>query len=161
MAQPPMDHRYCLLEESDFQPKEGYINIGYFGSFYARRNESDLFRLLKNEKVFLHVFTYKTFVSITEQAPEYADRVKVYPLVPYLQMLNVCSKMDYLLVSDMVFPYEINPFLPSKLADYRTAQVPVLALVHGNSPLSRLELPDLIKVGEDDDSIIATLKKRS
>lgn len=161
LPQPAIDRRYCLLEEADFHPADGYINIGYFGSFYAYRNESDLFRLLKNDKVFLHIFTYKTFVSITEKAPEYADRVKVYPLVPYLKMLNICTKMDYLLISDMVFPGDINPFLPSKLADYRSAGVPVLALVHGNSPLSHLELPNLIKIEEDDGSIIASLKKRN
>ena len=69
--------------------------------------------------------------------------------------------MDYLYLNDINFPYEINPYLPSKIADYLMTDTPIIAKVVPNSPLSYITHPNLIFLKDHESASCIQLKKSS
>lgn len=126
----------------------GRVNLAYFGAFYTRRGVADLLapfsRLTAPERAegMLHLFTSHSRAvraAVSEQGLD--DCVTVHGQVGYLDSLALCRRMDWLLVADarVVDSLGKNPYLPSKLSDYRGSGTPVWALVEPGSPLSRAE----------------------
>lgn len=140
-------------------PDKAFINIGYFGTFYANRSSSDLLLLLKNEEVCLHLFTNST-PELEELSKEYDGRLRVYPMVSHLEVLSTAACMDYLYLNDIDFPGAPIPYQPSKLADYLSAGTPILALVKPNTPMSQRSEENLIKVTQIDDDLLHCLTRR-
>ena len=63
--------------------------------------------------------------------------------------------MDWLFVNDTssTGAFGVTPFLPSKLADYRSAARPILALAEPGGPLSQASLPPgslRVNMGDED-----------
>lgn len=134
------------------------INIAFFGTFYKNRSVDAVIKLLKNEDVVVHLFTKQT-TEIREFALQY-NNLKIYPLVSLLEMYSIVKDMDYCFVNDLDFEGEINPYLPSKLADYLSAGGTVLAQIIGNSPMRHYQHDNIIKIEEISDEFVANIKKQ-
>ncbi len=121
------------------------VHVAYFGAFYLRRGLDDLLRpfaLLTNDertRLRLHVFTDKPDAARTLVDHEgLADCVMVHAYVPFLEFLALTKRVDRLVLADarVAENHQVNPYLPSKLSDYRGSGTPVWALVEDGSPLS-------------------------
>ncbi|WP_114201800.1 hypothetical protein [Janibacter anophelis] len=146
---PTLPREYYHGVDSGYELAEGRKHIGYFGNFYANRSMQTVVDALGampaqlRAKVTVHVFTNK--VAQLQQDPEIValgDSMVVRPYAQFLEFLNLCTKMDCLLVNDAVTPAEVgvNPFLPSKISDYKGSGTPVWGIVE---PGSRLDLERL------------------
>ena len=72
-----------------------------------------------------------------------AANVRINGYVPYLEFLNVSTNFDALVVNDtdtVRSAFSVNPFLPSKYADYAGSGTAVWGIVVEDSPLSKLPL---------------------
>ncbi|MEJ5998040.1 glycosyltransferase [Corynebacterium sp. H130] len=138
------------LGESDYQLPKDRLNLGYFGNFYKERGIGDVANALASlstenaQRITLHVFTSKP----TEVRAQHFDLIqrgllKVNGYEPYLKFLRLAQKCDVLIVPDTTMQdaaFSVNPFLPSKYADYKGSGTPVWGLVTEGSPLSQLDL---------------------
>ena len=156
---PILPEIYRKIIPSDYILNQDYINIGYFGTFYANRSNNDMLLLLKNERVCLHVFT-NISPDLEGICAKYAGRLCVHAMVSHLEMLSIAARMDYLYLNDIEFPSGIAPYQPSKLADYFSAGTPIIALVKSNTPMSMCKEENLMKVEQIDDVLINGLSKR-
>lgn len=148
LGHPRLDARYLVLEPVDYPLREDFINVGYFGVFYANRGPDSLRRLLEHPRVALHVFAPDSD-ELTRLMEDFPGRVSQSPHLPYLQFLNVATRMDYLFAQDLDYPGKLNPYLPSKISDYAITGTPIVADVFSNSPLADPELAfELISVDE-------------
>lgn len=126
---------------------EGKFHIGYFGEFYPNRGVDELLKALDhtNEhtraRVQVHIYT-----SSPDKAAGQIDAGKIErgevtlsPSKPLFEFLELSKRMNALYVSDVTpgLGYEINPYLPSKLSDYRGADTPIIASVFPGSVMSR------------------------
>lgn len=159
----PPEESYDAVE-SYYDAPGGFINLAYFGNFYPNRGIDDMCLALANSseqvrrKVRFHVFSNQV-----EQVSEVARRLGVganvhsNPYLPYMEFLNASKKFDVLIVNDVqrgpLMP--INPFLPSKLSDYRGSGSAIWAIVDHGSPMSGMDfeykssvgnVPDMVKV---------------
>ncbi|AGF73042.1 hypothetical protein A605_10210 [Corynebacterium halotolerans YIM 70093 = DSM 44683] len=132
---------YCVNPER--------VNIGYFGSFYVNRGLGDVFTSIMNMKledrrrITLHIFC-NTVEEARKQVLQWGlqDVIKINPYLPYMEFLNASTKFDVLLVNDVAKGVEqdLNPFLPSKISDYRGSGAKIWGLVDEGSPLSKQPL---------------------
>lgn len=161
IGHPRLPSYYCSLIATRYHLNNSTINIGYFGSLYANRHIDDLFNFLKRPHTYLHIFTSSENFILPDNYLQYKDRIKINKQVDYFEFLNIASKMDYLYLNDINFPYEINPYLPSKIADYLMTDTPIIAKVVPNSPLSYITHPNLIFLKDHESASCIQLKKSS
>lgn len=154
---PVVDRRLCHVLHVPYRLDPEKINIAYFGTFYPNRGGSQLLTLLENEAVSVHVFTTKPR-DFDQLAESYQGRLRVNATVGHLQMLDLASRMDYLFVGDTDFPGDVNPFVPSKFADYRAAGSAIIATVGENTVLAGETGADLVKVREVTRDVAMSLK---
>ena len=147
------------LRSAGYALDPGVVNIGYFGAFYGRRGLGEVtaaLRLLEPDerhRVRLHVFTkpYER-MSIEMLRAGLADVVTVSPYIDYLTFLNLATKLDVLLVNDLStadLP-TTNPYLPSKIFDYRGSGTPIWAIQEPGSALSSLSADYVSRLGDVD-----------
>lgn len=156
---PIVSNVYASIFESNIELDHTKINIAYFGTFYQNRNVGAMLDLLQNPIIHLHLFT-----NITDELKDLKKKYTnlfLHPMVSQLEFLNLAHRMDYCFLNDIEFDGEINPYLPSKVADYLAADVPVIALVRPNTPMDKLKYPQLIKINELSADFINTLVKRA
>lgn len=159
MQHPVISQRYCSIFSADLDLNPEYIHIAYFGAFYTSRRPDRLWDLLKNERVMLHLFI--SVAGNLENIGELPERVQRHQQLNHLEFLNAASQMDYLVINDLKFPVpEINPYLPSKLADYMTSGTPIIALTYEGSPLSKMTHPSILRI-EGEDTIQNLQKKKT
>jgi len=156
---PVLPHDYCRMIGADYALDPSKINIGYFGTFYVTRKANDMIRLLGNPLVVLHVFTTKP-EELRGQLADYGNRVRVNSTVSQFEVLNLGSRMDYLYLNDTEFPGEVNPFLPSKYADYLTTGTPIIAKVQPGSVISGEVCKNVINVRELTTEFVSRLQKK-
>ena len=154
IGHPRLPSHYCSLVGINYHLDSSAINIGYFGTFYANRNVNDFLMLLSQPRTCLHIFTSNENATIPSEFSQYKDRIKIKNQVGYFEFLNLASRMDYLFLNDIDFSCELNPYLPSKIADYLITGTQVLAKIVPNSPLSHITHPNLIKLINFKDSCI-------
>jgi hypothetical protein len=173
LSQPSTDSRFCNIVDSRYRVSSRSINIAYFGIvIYHRRNLTQFFKLADKSNVRLHIFT--SSLPDTENWTERGllqidhlvnaldgghERISVNEQVSNLEFLNIAQKMDYLYVEDLDSAGLLNPYLPSKLADYLSTGTRIIAKVQEGSVMSKIEHPNLIKITEVTDRFLATLKK--
>jgi len=125
------------------------VNIAYFGAFYATRGLTEVVEALmalapgSRSRLQFHVFTSDPSTLAAEVAErDLGDVVRVNGHVPYLQCLNLATRMDVLLVNDARtnMHYEINPYLPSKWSDYVGSGTPIWAIVEPGSVLDGMSV---------------------
>lgn len=159
---PLIDQAYCSIINSNYHLDMTKINVGYFGNFYSNRKIDDVFILLKNEDVVIHVFTTSQNVLneyVEKYDTSYRRRIIVNDVVSNLEFLNIASKMSYLYLNDVEFRGEKNPYLPSKLADYLSTGTKVIAKINGDTPMNSYQHENIIKIHEVDDDFALSLQK--
>lgn len=127
----------------EFLPATDRVNIGYFGSFYPNRGLGPVLqrasRLPTNlrEKLQFTLFTLKPSAAAEAIGMEFPELdVECRGYLDYLDFLSALDALDVLLVVDaQVSAGRINPFLPSKYADYSGSETPIWAVVDDGSPL--------------------------
>ena len=155
---PVIDSRYCKVTSCAYEMDETKINIGFFGTFYITRKCENMLSILDNKKVVLHIFTTNP-ETMKDIADQYGDRVRINPTVSHFEFLNLASKMDYLILNDTEFPGRINPFLPSKYADYLTTGTPIIAMVAKGSTLSNIDNRAVLAISDISKDFVMSLKK--
>ncbi|MDR3202637.1 MAG: hypothetical protein LBT54_05855 [Bifidobacteriaceae bacterium] len=144
------------LSRSSYQLDPARVNLGYFGVFYETRGVGDILgaftRLGKGERarLRLHIFTDRprpTRRAVCEAG--LGDCVNVAGLMPYLDFLELTTRLDWLIVADarVSQTHGINPYLPSKLSDYRGSGTPIWGLVEPGSMLSEEDLDERAELG--------------
>lgn len=151
---PTLPREYYSIVESEYQVDESKVNIGYFGNFYANRGVDMLVDALAalrpedRDRLALHIFTSAGAGEQLQQLVERRElggQILVQPYADFLAFLNLCDRMDLLLVNDAITPPggSVNPFLPSKWSDYKGSTTPVWALVEEGSCLDTNDEVDL------------------
>ncbi len=154
---PVIRTEYSEMLESKVELDESKINVGYFGTFYANRNAGAILPLLSDENIHVHLFTKITEeLEVMEQT---YSNLFLHSMVPQFEFLNLAHKMDYCFLNDIQFDGFVNPYLPSKLADYIAADTKIIALINDNSPLSVYEDNHIIKTKDIDEKFVSSLKK--
>lgn len=157
---PVISHKWCNVIKSEYVLDQSKINIAYFGSFYDNRGIDDMFKLLKNDKVVLHIFSQQEYKIDASKCID-ISRVKINAAVSQLECLNIGSKMDYLYIEENRFPGKSNPYLHSKLADYITTGTTVIArILCDDSPIEKYNNDNIVKLRNIDDRFIQNLKKK-
>lgn len=145
----PTPEMYHLVDSPlELDPK--LVHIAYFGNFYPNRGIGDVLSALelmepsKRSELRLHLFVSDVATSrrMVWGSPA-AESVTIHPFVPYLEFLNAATQFDALLANDTSSAgtgFAVNPFLPSKYADYAGTGVPVWGIVEEGSPMSTLPL---------------------
>lgn len=155
-AHPTPSPAAYFVAPSGYVVDQNKINIGFFGSFYVNRGLGDLFTALFNlrkkdrGRLVIHIFCNEVDLA-TDEVRKWGleDVVKVNPYLPYMNFLNAATKFEVLLVNDIErnLNLNVNPFLPSKLSDYRGAGAHIWGLIDEGSPLSREQLDFRSPVG--------------
>lgn len=158
LSHPVIPREYCFARRYEYDMDKGRINVGFFGTFYANRTHEDLMKLLDNKQVTLHVFTTKP-EELQGMVSKYGSQLRVNKTIGHLEFLNLGRRMDYLFLGDTAFPGKLNPFLPSKYADYKVTGTRIIAKIQHGSPLSKMEDRNLIKVESMDASFVNSLSK--
>jgi glycosyltransferase involved in cell wall biosynthesis len=134
---------------------EDFVHIGYFGNFYANRGIADMLVALQEhewrDRVRLHVFTDRPGPLMDQVAAlGLGGHVEVHEQLPYVDYLVQARRFDVLLVNDTAATEYIgvNPYLPSKLADYLGSGTDIWAMVEPGSPLSEVEVAFTSAVGD-------------
>lgn len=125
-------------------------HIAYFGSFYPTRGFGDLLaglRLLTPEqaqRIKVHVFTdNQDVLAKALDGHPYRTCVVGYRPLPYLEFLGAMASYDVLFVNDARTndtSAPVNPYLPSKVADYLGSGQPIWAVVEPGSVLDGMEV---------------------
>ncbi|MDO5539785.1 MAG: glycosyltransferase [Eubacteriales bacterium] len=151
----PSDYADIITSDMVLNPEK--VNVAYFGTFYKNRNYDELLLFLNNSDIDLHIFTKKN--ELLDKLMLQHENLYVHDMVSHLEVLNLANRMDYCYLNDVQFEGNLNPYLPSKLADYLSADTKVIALVNQNSPLSQLEDNHLIKIEKITHKFVKNLKK--
>lgn len=138
------------LEKSQSHLDESVINIGYFGAFYENRGIGNVIDVLeglpdsKRSKFALHIYSNDSKkVELLLKSRAICSKVHSHDYLPYLQFLATANLFDVLLVNDVDISessYDVNPFLPSKYADYAASNAAIWGVVSEASALSYLPL---------------------
>ncbi|WP_051551486.1 glycosyltransferase [Nocardioides sp. URHA0020] len=135
----------------------GRVNLAYFGAFYTTRGLTEIVDALgalepdERARIVLRVFTADPEELTAEVAAKgLADVVEAGPYVPYLEFLNLTTKMDVLLVNDARTKphYPVNPYLPSKWSDYAGSGTDVWAVVEPGSMLDSMSTAYRSELGD-------------
>lgn len=133
------------------------ITIGYFGTFYDVRSPDDLLaplRLLgeaERARLRLVIFTgHAGKVRAEVEAAGLSSCVEVRDALGYFDFLATAKAMDWLVVADAHRPasFPINPYLPSKYADYRGSGARIWGMVDDGSVLSQQPLDARSPIGD-------------
>lgn len=162
-----------MLGEASRPTSPNKCNIAYFGNFYANRSFESLFEAMTQlrpairAKIGLSVFCGSS-PQISETIAEYGleESIEVRERLDYLDFLATTRAFDVLLVNDTDTSgsrFKLNPFLPSKYADYLGAEIPIWGMVEEDSPLAQESLDFRSRLGSIDETkeILARLVSQS
>ena len=161
-AHPTLPPDFYRLRHPRLELEPDVVHIAYFGVFYKTRGLDEVTGALERlapdvrHRLRLHIFTNRDdHLAIEKFASELADVVRVRPFVPFLDFLNLTTRFDVLLVNDADATrfLGINPYLPSKLSDYRGSGRPVWAMTEPGSVLDGLDTAYASRLGDEDDAI--------
>ncbi|MDH5039634.1 hypothetical protein, partial [Enterococcus faecalis] len=100
-----------------------------------------------------HIFTSSP-INVRQMISLYEmTQVNVHEALPYFEFLNATKQFDSLIVMDAHTKgiKEENPYLPSKLSDYKGSGVPVIAYCEEGSPMDDMESIQGIKIRMKED----------
>lgn len=130
------------------KPPEGRINIGYFGDFYSTRGLHEVLHAIEDlsdaerSQVCLSIFTSKASDDLEMAASgSLKDVLRTGPRVSFLDFLATLDQFDVLIVNDAITvdTHSRNPYLPSKLSDYRGSRARIWAIAEPGSALTSFE----------------------
>lgn len=147
------------IEKSFYRVSEQEINIAYFGNFYDTRGFRQIELVAKQlyeaniNNFKIHVFTNlnrKTMIFYGQS--DFKEYIEMNQYAPYFEFLNLTNLMDVLLIFDAetigIKPY--NPYVPSKLSDYRGSTSKIWAFTEKDSVLDLTEENNLYTVNQRD-----------
>ena len=145
---PTLDEEYYHIKEVDYEVEDDCINIGYFGTYFGKRNFEAIFYAIENlndelkNKIKLHLFISNgdNLKTLTNNI-SVSKNLKINEKVPLLEFLNLSTKFDILLVNDTETEgkFKINPYRPSKIADYIGSKKDIWGICEKGSIMSSLE----------------------
>ena len=147
------------IVKSFYKVNEEEINIAYFGNFYDTRGFRQIELVAKQlyeaniNNFKIHVFTNlnKKTMKFFRQS-EFKEYIEMNQYAPYFEFLNLTNLMDVLLIFDAetigIKPY--NPYVPSKLSDYRGSTSKIWAFTEKDSVLDLTEEDNLYTVQQHD-----------
>lgn len=144
--QPTLPKEYYNKTPVEYEISDKYVNLAYFGLFYGTRNFEDVFYALENidetlKKYFkLHIFTSdKYFIERSISDLKTKENIILNDNRKYLEFLNLTQKFDALILTDANTEnyYKLNPYLPSKFADYLGSGTDIWAITEKNSILNQ------------------------
>lgn len=154
---PVLSPRHYEMAQSSYSLADGVVNIGYFGVFYATRGLDDVvaavgrLRLEERAKVRLHVFTRDPVeLAVDSIRQGVADVVVARPYEPFLEFLNLSTRFQVLLVNDATTKehHPVNPYLPSKLADYVGSGAEIWSVIEPGSVLAQQQTAYSSQIGD-------------
>lgn len=146
--QPTLEPYFYNIRRVSYPLRPGVMNLAYFGEFYSTRGLDEVLEALRRlsgsdrQVLHLHVFTSKVEEAKNRIALlGLGDVITVNRPLPFFEFLNATLKFDVLVVNDATTAnhHPINPYLPSKLSDYRGSGSNVWAVYEEGSALSSFE----------------------
>src|SRR5699024_11119883 len=156
---PTLPSNMYNIVKSFYKVSQREINIAYFGNFYDTRGFRQIELVAKElydnniNNFKIHVFTNlnKKTMRFYKQS-DYKEYIEINQYAPYFEFLNLTNLMDVLLIFDAetegIKPY--NPYVPSKLSDYRGIKSKMLDFTEKNSVLDLTEEDNLYSVHQRD-----------
>lgn len=147
------------IVKSFYKVNNDEINIAYFGNFYDTRGFRQIELVAKQlydnniNNFKIHVFTNlnKKTMRFYSQS-EFKEYIVMNQYAPYFEFLNLTNLMDALLIFDAetkgIKPY--NPYVPSKLSDYRGSNSKIWAFTEKDSILDLTKEINLYIVEQHD-----------
>ena len=154
---PTLPRDFYSLKKATYELDRSVVNIAYFGVFYITRGLEEVMEAIRGlrfedrERVRLHVFTSRSEqLRLDVARAAMSDVVVVRPLVPFLDFLALTTRFDVLLVKDAeAVPYfGMNPYLPSKVSDYRGSGTPVWGISEEGSVLDGMDSTHRSRLGD-------------
>ena len=145
---PTLDEKYYYVKNSSYQLDGNYINFGYFGVIFSNRSLEDFINAFDNipkeyqQKVRLHIFSPNRTLFEQVLSKELLDKTTFNPNVDYLEFLNLSTKFDMLIVEDSYTKGHFikNPYLPSKISDYKGSNASIWGICEKESEMSKLDM---------------------
>lgn len=153
---PTLDKKYYYLKESNYEIDNSYVNFAYFGVISGDRNFEDFINgldLLDNmfkDKYRLHIFTNSKTLFEQVLSSDIYEKTIINPTVDYLEFLNLTEKFDVLLVEDSKTQKFMakNPYLPSKISDYKGSGTDIWAVCEKDSIMDEMNIKYKSKLGD-------------
>ena len=149
---PTLSEEYYHIKETDYKVDDECINLGYFGTYLAKRKFETLFYSMESLRDDLkHKIKLHLFISDDEDGAnlkkviknlDICDDIIINDKVPLFEFLNITTKLDVLIVNDTLTKgfFKFNPFLPSKYSDYLGSGNDIWAMCEDNSVLDSLDI---------------------
>ena len=152
------------------KPEDSRIHVGYFGRYYKKRAIDDVMVSLSKlpqsdrDRIQLHMFVPSFQLhEVRHYAHQYhlGDCVRVKPSMDYMDFLATARALDWVVVVDSQVGdlHGINPYLPSKYADYVSVGAKVWGIIEPGSPLSNRPLDAQSTLGnaEEADEVLKSI----
>lgn len=145
---PTLDKEYYYLKESLYAVDDDCLNFAYFGTYIGKRHLEYLFKPFEElqdeikEKIRLYFFVPNPeFIKLSIGDLSIFDNIIIGDKIPFLEFLNLTTKMDILIVNDLLTKetFDINPYRPSKFADYVGSGSDIWFICEKNSSLDSEE----------------------
>lgn len=144
---PTLPGEFYQIKSAAPASRNDRINLAYFGDFYKTRGMIEIFVALEQlpdtelESFSLHIFTSSKLDDVIKHIPLRVQAiVEIHAKLEFLDFLSTLNSFDVLIVNDAstadYFPR--NPYLPSKISDYRGVETPIWAVVEPGSILSSM-----------------------
>ena len=144
---PTLDRKYYHAFKTSYNIDDNYLNLAYFGDIYSNRHFEDFINAFDSlnedikDKIRLHIFTSSITLFQQVLSSEIYEKTILNPSVDYLEFLNLTTKFDALLVEDShKGNFKINPYLPSKLSDYKGSNTSIWGVCEAGSIMDNLEV---------------------
>lgn len=143
---PTLENKYYHLKEKRIDLNTEDINIAYFGNYYyAKRHFEPLFYAYESlnhkfkDRIKFHIFINEDeFLYKLIDDLEFKSNITIQKPLDYFEFLNASTQYDILLINDTTTKgnFKVNPYLPSKLSDYKGSGRDIWALYEEGSILS-------------------------
>ncbi len=154
--QPTLPRTYYELASASLELDSREVSLGYFGEFYNTRGLGELLEALEmlseDQLSRIRLWVYSADASKIEQnaSQRVLKRISMRQKVNYFEFLGLLDNFDYLIVNDAFTRdhHVTNPYLPSKLSDYRGSRSKVWGMVEEGSVLSLEQLDQRSFIGD-------------
>ncbi|MEY8715423.1 glycosyltransferase, partial [Francisella philomiragia] len=143
---PTLSNDMYDVKQANISVDVSKVNLAYFGAFYGTRKLNEIIDAVKimgkesTDKLRIYIFTNSTQELLDDLRKDGIEEVFILnDYVGYFEFLNISKKFDCLIVNDAKTKPEkkLNPYVPSKLADYRGSGNDIWAIYEKGSILSR------------------------
>ena len=145
---PTLDEKYYHIKKSNYSLDKNYVNFAYFGVIFPNRSFEDFVNAFENisdkhkDKIRLHLFTPNRTLFEQLLTRDLLEKTTFNQNIDYLEFLNLSTKFDVLIVEDSYTKGHFikNPYLPSKISDYKGSNTTIWAICEENSEMSKLDI---------------------